>query len=488
MKYFYTILTILLCSQLAFAKKSVAPQSTKEPIEEADTLLIGNEEFTITEDSLQSHDIKPEEEYEEVIYKPKTSTLHIPININVSLLERKLNENFSGLLYEDADITDDSLMISAWKERDFKLAYDKNILNYKIPIKIWIKKRFGLGFTHTDQEIEATIDLDMKTVINFSKDWGLITKTEILGYNWIKKPVLKLGIIEIPITPFVDKIINGNKTLINETIDNTVKEYVPIQNYIQDIWTGVQDPIDISASGFKAWIKLTPEKLYCTPITGSQGHITTTIGIKSLIEVYMDNPPKVKEKVTKMPQLQMFSSTDEQVKVNLLADVPYSTIDSMGNAIMAGEVFGEGRRSITVEKMQIYGQNEKMMIGVTVKGFINGTIYLEGVPYFEKSTTSIRIKEVDYKLQTKNVFAKIVNLFYKKGLKRIIEEKLIISLKDEFALVKEMSRTELFNKQLVDDVYLNGMLNTLDVEDLFLTPKGLKVGIVFSGKMSIRIE
>jgi nucleoside diphosphate kinase len=86
------------------------------------------------------------------------------------------------------------------------------------------------------------------------------------------------------------------------------------------------------------------------------------------------------------------------------------------------------------------------------------------------------------------VLAKIVNLFYKKGLKKIIEAKLVISLKDEFALIKESSRDELFNKELIENVYMDGMLNQLDVNDIFLTPKGLKVGILLSGKLNVRIE
>lgn len=482
MKVVKLLFIAIMIFQTTNAKKATVEEITIE-----DTQLVSELTDTITSDSV-FYEERPEETYEEVVYTPKQSILHIPININVSLLENKLNENFSGLLYEDNNIEDDSLMIRAWKERDFKISYEQNILNYKIPVKIWIKKRFGLGFTHTDQEIEGTIDIDMKTAINFSKDWGLITKTEMLQYNWIKKPVLKLGIVEIPITSIVDKILKDNKQLLNETVDETVKKYVPLQNYIQEIWESVQNPIDISSSGYKAWIKITPKYIYTTPITGKQGQINTTIGIKCLSEIYMDVPPKSTPKETKMPRFQMFTNTDEQVKVNLLADVPYTTVDSIANDLMKGEQFGEGRHTIIVDSMEIYGQKEKMMIGVHVHGFINGAIYLEGIPYFEQSTTSIRIKDVDYKLQTKNVLAKIVNLFYKKGLKKMIEEKLIISLEDEFVLIKESSRDELFNKKLMENVYMNGMLNQLNVEDIFLTPKGLKIGIILSGKLNVRIE
>ncbi len=481
MKGIRLLLILILFSQTILAKKIV------EEVKIEDSQLAAQLTDTLATDSV-FYEERPEETYEEVVYTPKQSVLHIPISINVSLLERKLNENFNGLLYEDDNIEDDSLMIRAWKENDFKIAYNQNILNYKIPVKIWIKKRFGLGFTHTDQEIEGTINMEMQTAINFSKDWGLITKTEMLQYNWIKKPVLKLGIIDIPITSIVDKILKNNKQLLNESVDETVKQYVPLQSYIQEIWESIQNPIDISTSGYKAWLKITPKNLYTTPIVGSQGQINTTIGVKCLSEIYMDVPPKAGQKETKMPRFQMYTNTDKQIKVNLLADVPYTTVDSIANDIMRNETFGEGRHTIIVDSMEIFGQKEKMMIGVHVHGFIKGAIYLEGIPYFEKSSTSIRIKDVEYKIKTKNVLAKIVNLFYKKGLKKMIEEKIIISLKDEIALIKDSSRNELFNKELMEDVYMNGMLNEVNVEDIFLTKTGLKIGIVLSGKINVRVE
>jgi hypothetical protein len=70
----------------------------------------------------------------------------------------------------------------------------------------------------------------------------------------------------------------------------------------------------------------------------------------------------------------------------------------------------------------------------------------------------------------------------------MIEEKVVISIKENLDWAKEMSRSELFNKELMENVYLNGMLNQLDVDGIFLTPSGLKASINLSGKFSLRIE
>ena len=147
-----------------------------------------------------------------------------------------------------------------------------------------------------------------------------------------------------------------------------------------------------------------------------------------------------------------------------------------------------GKKMVVIDSLDIYGQNEKIVIGVGVKGFVNGMVYLHGVPYYESETSSIRIKEVEYELKTKNVFANIANLFYKKGLTRIIEEKLVIPIDEYLNLAKEMGRSELFDMELMENVRMNGLLNELNVDEIFPTANGLKISIFFSGKIKIRVE
>lgn len=434
------------------------------------------------------HENRPEEEYEEIIYTPKTSILHIPLDINISFLEKKLNETFSGVIYEDNDIEDDSLMVRAEKAKDFKIQYENNVLEYEVPIKFWVKKRFDLGITHTDKEIEGAIDLKFRTAINLSKEWNILSKTEILDYSWIKKPVLKVGFMDVRITFIVDKIIKDNKSEIQKTIDKALNEQVPLRTYAQSLWDLVQDPIDISTDGYKAWIKTTPIQIYTTPIVGYQGKINTTFGVKCLMDVYLGNTPVFVKKESTLPPLSIYAKTDEKFNMNILADVPFTILDSMAKKTMEGQTFGEGKKSVVVDSVEVFGQNEKLIVGLGIVGFVNGFVYLECVPYYDRETASIRVRDVDYKIKTKNILAKVVNLFYKKGMKRRMEEGLVFSLKEEYHLVKDMSRSELFNMEIVPNVKLDGFINDLNVDNIFITKMGLKISMDLYGKLKITVE
>ena len=90
--------------------------------------------------------------------------------------------------------------------------------------------------------------------------------------------------------------------------------------------------------------------------------------------------------------------------------------------------------------------------------------------------------------QTKNIFANLANLFYKRGLTRIIEEKLVIPIDEYLNLAKEMGSTELLDMELMENFRMNGLLNQLNVTEIAPTIKGLKIRLFLSGKIKIRVE
>ena len=61
----------------------------------------------------------------------------------------------SGLIDQDDNLKyeNNTLMIKAWKLEDFTISINKNILTYRIPLKLWIKYNFSIekfGFKVSD--------------------------------------------------------------------------------------------------------------------------------------------------------------------------------------------------------------------------------------------------------------------------------------------------------------------------------------------------
>ncbi len=483
MRKLLSIIILSFCVlQLAYARKEVVNDIDDLPL---DTLL------SIKVDSLEidSTTIEaPEEAYDDFYYIPRTSTIHIPLSINIPLIERRLNETISGLIYNDSIIEDDGMRLKAWKTKDLKIKYQADTLFYTIPIKLWAEKRFDLGITTTDKELEAEISIDFQTTINFSKDWKLLTKTTILGYKWISKPTIKILGANISIAFIADHLIASYKNEFNKEIDKALNEQIPLADYMAEVWKSLQEPISTNASGYQIWIVASPDNIYCTPLLGDLGKLTSTLGIKTKLDLFVGNKNPGSRRKIGLPPLKMYSNCVDTVDMGVLTDLPYPLMDSVAMDLLKGTAFGEGRHSIVVDTIFFYGKNDKLVIGLGVTGFINGKIYLESIPYFDKESVSIKVKDVDYKLDTKNVLAKIVNLFYKKQLKKKLEAEFELPLRAEFEMIKEFGRNSIFDTEIFPDIKINGRLDDIGVDRIQITPVGLKISLDINGKLRLSID
>lgn len=481
-KLFSIIITLFSFLQLSFARKEVVDDINDLPL---DTLLsVKVDSIEIDSTTIEA----PEEVYDKFYHIPRTSTIHIPMSINIPLIERRLNESFNGLLYNDSIIDDDGLKLKAWKTKDIKLKYQADTLFYTIPIKIWAEKRFDLGITTTDQELNAEIEVDFQTTINFSKDWKLLTKTTILDYRWLSKPTIKILGMNVSIAFVADNLIASNRNDFNKEIDKALNEQIPLANYMAEIWASLQEPISTNASGYQIWIVASPENIYCTPLLGDLGKLTTTLGIKTKLDLFIGNENPGSRRKTALPALKMYSNCIDTIDIGVLTDLPYPLMDSVAMDMLKGTTFGEGRHSIAVDTIFFYGKSDKLVIGLGVKGFINGKIYLESVPYFDKESVSIKIKDVDYKLDTRNVLAKIVNLFYKRKMKEKLENEFELPLRAEFDMIKEFGRNSIFDTEVFPDVKINGRLDDIGVDRIQITPIGLKVSLDINGKLRLSVD
>src|SRR6185369_11322752 len=75
----------------------------------------------------------------------------------------------------------------------------------------------------------------------------------------------------------------------------------------------------------------------------------------------------------------------------------------------AGQVFGDGKKTVTVQNVQLWQKAGKMVIALDMTGSVNGTVYLTGVPQFNDTTKEIYFDQMDYILDTKDKLVRTAN-------------------------------------------------------------------------------
>ncbi|MFZ4412776.1 MAG: DUF4403 family protein [Bacteroidales bacterium] len=436
---------------------------------------------------------RPEEAYVAPDYAPKTSVINLPFYINLIDLQNTINKKFSGLIYEDNSLEDnnnDNIMVKAWKKEDFTINFENNLLSYRIPLKLWIKagwkiEKFGLSVSDY-REMNAEIALKFKTSLYVNPDWTLSTFTTSDGFEWLSTPVIKIGPIDVPIKFIANSILKKNKELLSSEIDKAIKQNLSMRKYIQEIWMTMQKPIKIN-NDYNLWLKLNPQEISSTPIVNQNGKIKISLGIKSLVESYMGEEPKVTPN-TGLPDFKIAKTLDNTFYINLMAGISYKSADTLAKQFLKGKTFTQDNKSVTVTDIKVYGSNNKMVIGATLIGSLNATIYFTGKPVYDSASASVKITEIDFELQTRNALFKTANWLLHNKIIKMIEPSLVFPLGDKLAESKALIQKQLSNNYITKNILLNGQLNDLNIGSIYLTPESIKVAVNFKGNLGLSFE
>jgi hypothetical protein len=155
------------------------------------------------------------------------STVNIPVSIALTDVERQINSQVNGLIYEDNSLTDnddDQFMTKVWKRAPIQVTAQDSLFYFVIPLKIWAKAGMQvLGFSKY-QETEFELNLKFATRFSIDKDWTANTQTTAEGYDWVKKPAVKIAGFEIPVTSIVGRLIDKNLGKITKALDEQVRK------------------------------------------------------------------------------------------------------------------------------------------------------------------------------------------------------------------------------------------------------------------------
>lgn len=435
----------------------------------------------------------PSENYMNIEYKPKPSAISVPVEIDVKSVETLLNKEINGLIYEDNSLTNnnnDNLMLKVWKRDNFTIDMEGDQLSYRIPLKIWAKAGFKfekLGISISDyRDINLEIALKFRTKVTLNKDWSITTKTVTDGYDWISQPTVNLAGYNLPVTFVADAILKANQSRISNEVDDAIKTNLDVKSLIAPAWKMIQKPFKLS-NDYKMWLKITPTEIYSQPLMSKNNKIKNTIGFKTITETFIGNEPPYKISATP-PQITILPKLDDGFEINVLSDIPISEANTMARKYILSKTFENGKKKITINEMRLYGGDGKIIVETDVTGSLNGKLYFTGVPYYNAADSSVKVKDFNFEMHTKNALLKSANWLMHASFVNMIEKRLVFPMGSNIIDAKKMLQTSLTSYDMGMGTTLKGRLDDLNVEGIMLTKESIKTSIVFKGKIAIIVN
>ncbi len=419
------------------------------------------------------------------------SLLYIPLDMDVGELEKLLNRQLSGLIYEDNSLDDnegDNLMVKAWKQDDIKISLNGNVLTYRVPLKLWIKagwkfERFGLSLSDY-REMNAAIALSFQTAISMNPDWTFTTSTTSGGYEWLSAPVVKVGPVSVPITRIADLILAANRKKISREIDKAVADNLMVKQMAEDLWKGVHEPVMVNEA-YQVWLRIQPEGIYSTQLSGKAGKLRHAIGISAIVEAFMgQKPPAVVPRP--LPKLTLGEIPREDFVINLSVDLPYSWINGLAAQHLAGQTFRHEKYTIYLKEADVYPGGDKLTVHAKVAGSLKGDLYFSGKPVYDSIGNSIRIRDLDFDIRTRNALVKTGNWLFHSKILSMIEKNLVFPLDSHLAMAQNMMQQQVREIPLAGNIYLTGALSGISLGEITPGMNSVRATVVLKGRMSVK--
>ncbi len=439
----------------------------------------------------QLETIEPQAQYNTPTIETEASTVGLGINIDIKALEKSMNVGLKGLIYEDKDFDDDNMLIKVWNTGKIKFTVKRNMITYQLPLRIWYKtgfKKTVLGVTIEDYyEAKGAMILDMSSSFNLAPNWDLTTQSRVENYRWTEEPIIKAAGLNIPIKSLTDFIVYAFNSNILSSIDKKIYEKIDLQNTMKSKWKEFHKPILVNKD-FDIWIKMKPQSLTTTPIYADGRQMKFGIGLNAIIESSIGIQPDSTVTSTALPNFTTVRRIDPRFSIHSKIEVPFTKLTNVANKVIVGQEFKQGKKTVRIDSLLIWGQNENVVIKASVSGSAKGDLYCVGTLNLIDSTQTLQIENFDFEMNTRNALLKSANWLMHKNFLKKIEPMLTIQLGEQVDSLLVMTNDLLKNYEFDKGMYLNGKLKNIQLQNITMTKDGFIIFGKIDGEMRVNIK
>jgi hypothetical protein len=437
-------------------------------------------------------------------YQPRLSSVSIPVSVSLAAIEDKLNQELQGVLYKDDNLEGDNVAIRVLKKGRMTISGEKDKLYFSVPLQVYAKGRWKWDpckfCPSIDKTEDTTFDMVVKTESRFglTEDYKINTITSG-NFEWgDTKPYIQLGPLKIGLARFVEPALQQQMNVIATQLDKEIQNRLNMRQYVADTWAMMQQPVKLDDK-LDAWLSVTPQAVRMAPLYAHNGSLRTRLGITSYIQVSTDGKPQTQVNKT-LPKLILDSRLSDDIQIGLTANVPYAHASKMIKEQVANQTykFDDGKSQVTVKDAAITPNGEQLVLMLDVDGKTKtglftkklvGKLYLRCTPYYDAQTTSIKVRDVDYDLDTKDMLLSMASWLARNKFKEMIQSEVTIPVQSQLTDAKSLLQNSLNqSSRLHESVLLRGAVNDLVLENIYLTPTGIKAIINARGNLTATVD
>ena len=390
------------------------------------------------------------------------------LTYRVSVSQQKINAVANKALetaIANEHIEVNGVEVDLEKVGDVSTQLEGKSLTVAVPLKIDLRRSAGL-FT---VEGSGSISVRLKLNYELNRDLQLRCKSELLAHEWIEKPTLDIGALNIPVETVVNLVLNHYESILTAKIDQAVNENGNLMPYVHQAIQSIESQIN-AAIPLDNTVDMQLDQLsILSPRTaGEQVHMEGSLRFGLSVQ------HKGKVKNDQLPTVEWVAELPAEVPVGVSIALGYSEIArQMVERLTEVDM---GGRKVAVTDVDI-SFDKLLKVMLELEEPIKGQVLVSGMPTYDKNTEVFEVADIEVKVKPSNFIYKMTAPLVNKFVEGKIEEFLPIAIGE---IIKQ--KLEELPAQIdLPEGTIRPAVREVRIEDLICTDKEIEAYVTVAG-------
>ena len=438
--------------------------------------------------------VSPEAPVEEAFEAPiadPVSLVASTITFNIKDLEEKVNKSLSTTLVKEE--TFEGKKGEAWRLRvertgPVRIRYENRRVYFSAQLQVWYTNPINLRKRdNRKSQPLCALAVNFNSPVGVGPNWRLITRSKFEGYHWTQTPTVKLLGIKIGVKKIAETILDKRRADIEKTIDKAVYDGVRLDKEVRKIWHDMQKPLRIAKQPQNIWLLPKPFSIAAAPVFGNQRQLTVPVQIAFRVGTKFGAEPTL-DTLEKLPILQQRKTLPDSARLEVLAFIPYVDANRVMARAISQEKFELAGGSLKIKEVSVYGNGRKLIVKADVAGTVKGTLYFHGQPAYDTLTNTLRIKNVDFDVDTKERLMASADWLLHDKLRDTLQSVLVVPLRQEISSIPGKIETAFAKAKAGEKTALRIQSFRLVPQRIVVRPEGVQILIKVQSKMAVKVK
>ena len=329
------------------------------------------------------------------------------------------------------------------------------------------------------------IVLELATPLSLTKDWHLSSRAQLVRLEPASADArdrCDVSLFHHDVTDQVVAAARAGLTSRLSDIDRKVGE-IDLSARFGDLWKLLERPIRLTDG---VWLTLGPEQLLMGKVRGTDRILTVPVTLIARPAIVASAEAPVVDAKT-LPPLGRDSSSGG-FRISLDGIVDYAAASDAISLALGDKQITQGGHTVTPVRVVVLPLAKgQLSVALAFTGDAKGTLRLIGTPIFDPVRRRIVVPDLDYDLDTDSQLINTYSWLRSENLRNTLREKATVPVDPALEKGRGLLLDGL-NRKIGDALTLSATVDSVAVQNLFVTRSGLVVRALVTGQAKVSVR